>query len=118
MCLKVTILCDWLRLFVANFQRNIIYWLTHIMIWLNIIFYVIGSFLEIFRCTPRQKIWEPLYQGGSCPIDIEAANLPSGIMNLISDIIILALPQWVIWHLHMPRGRKVGLSLLFAIGIL
>ena len=118
MCLKVTILCDWLRLFVANFQRNSIFWLTHAMIWLNVLFYTIGSLIEIFRCTPREKIWNPLFQGGKCPIDIHAANLPSGIVNLISDIIILALPQWVIWNLNMPRRKKMGLSLLFTIGLL
>ncbi|RYP55969.1 hypothetical protein DL770_010862 [Monosporascus sp. CRB-9-2] len=117
-CLKITILLDWLRLFVPRGQRNTIFWASHILIWLNAIFYVIGSLIEIFRCTPHEKIWNPFFEGGHCPIDIQAANVPSGAMNLVSDLVILALPQCAIWKLHMTRERKLGISLLFTIGIL
>ncbi|KAI0594689.1 hypothetical protein F4775DRAFT_419798 [Biscogniauxia sp. FL1348] len=116
MCLKVAILIDWLHIFVPQ-GRNAMFWTLHILIWSNIIFYIAGNFAEIFRCTPREKIWNVFYEGGSCPVNIAAQNFSSGILNLISDVIILALPQWIIWRLNMSRARKFGLSLLFMIGV-
>ncbi|KAH8648724.1 hypothetical protein BGZ60DRAFT_570018 [Tricladium varicosporioides] len=95
MLLKVSILLDWLRIFVPG----------------------VGTIVEIFQCNPREKIWNPLFEGGNCPIHMPAHMLASGIINLISDIIILALPQKVIWKLHISRRNKIGVSLLFTIGI-
>ncbi|KAI0465885.1 hypothetical protein F4859DRAFT_499545 [Xylaria cf. heliscus] len=117
MFLKLAILVDWLRLFVPLGQRNAIFWTIHILIWSNIIYYVSGTFLEIFRCTPRQKIWDPLFEGGICPIDINANNFASTIINLASDLAILAVPQWIIWRLQMSTAKRVGISLLFVIGL-
>ncbi|KAI0848450.1 hypothetical protein F5Y00DRAFT_262544 [Daldinia vernicosa] len=117
MCLKVAILIDWLHIFVPQGRGNAMFWTLHILIWCNIIFYLAGNFAEIFRCNPREKIWNVFYEGGSCPVNIAAQNFSAGILNLISDVIILALPQWIIWRLNMSRARKLGISLLFVIGI-
>lgn len=118
MFVKLAILLDWLRMFVPLGQKNKLYWFFQGLIWSNVVFYVSGTFLEIFRCWPRQKIWDPLYVGGSCPIDIAANNFASTLVNLASDIAILLLPQWIIWNLHMTRAKRIGISLLFVIGIL
>ncbi|KAG8157419.1 hypothetical protein KVR01_012803 [Diaporthe batatas] len=114
---KLAILLDWLRIFVPLGQKNKMYWMFHALIWGNIIYYVSGTFLEIFRCWPRQKIWDPLFEGGSCPIDIAANNFASALINLASDIAILLLPQWIIWKLHVSKSKRIGISLLFVIGI-
>lgn len=118
MFLKAAILMDWLQIFVPTGQRNLLFWVLHILVWSNILFFTIGTLIELFRCHPRKKIWDPFFVGGSCPIDIEANNMASGLINLVSDLAILAAPQWVIWHLHTSRARKVGVSLLFVIGVL
>jgi hypothetical protein len=118
MCLKIAILLDWLRLFVPFGQRNWMFWTFHALIWANAIYFVSGTFIEVWRCNPREKIWNPLYEGGSCPINIGANNLSSGLMNIATDVAILALPQWVIWNLHTTRTKRVWVSLLFLIGLL
>lgn len=87
------------------------------MIWLNVLYYVITTLTEVFRCTPRKKIWDLFYEGGSCPIDVEAQNFATSVINFVSDTAILALPQWMIWKLNLSKKRKWGLSLLFVIGI-
>ncbi|KAI1734395.1 hypothetical protein F4680DRAFT_438625 [Xylaria scruposa] len=117
MCLKVAILIDWLRIFVPHGRLNAMFWTLHVLIWSNVIFYLAGNFAEIFRCTPREKIWNVFYEGGSCPVNIAAQNFSSGLLNLISDVVILGLPQWIIWRLNMSKTRKFGISLLFVIGI-
>ncbi|KAF2004265.1 hypothetical protein P154DRAFT_485419 [Amniculicola lignicola CBS 123094] len=116
MLLKAAILLSWLRIFVPMGQRNAMFWISHGLIWSNVLFYGIGTAVEIFQCTPREKIWNPLYVGGSCVIEMPMHMRASGVINLISDVIILALPQRVIWSLHISNSRKVGLSFLFAIG--
>jgi hypothetical protein len=44
--------------------------------------------------------------------------LASGIINVLSDILILILPLWTIWHLKMPIQKKLSVSAAFAAGIL
>lgn len=117
MFVKVVILIDWLRVFVPTGQRNAMYWSTHTLIWCNIIYYVSATLLGIFLCWPLEK-WNPEYQGGHCPTNIAANNFASLVLNLASDLAILILPQWVIWRLHTSLRKRMGVSLLFAIGIL
>ncbi|KAH9903658.1 hypothetical protein F4778DRAFT_93335 [Xylariomycetidae sp. FL2044] len=117
MFLKLAILYDWLRIFVPTGQRSAIFWTIHILIWCNIVFYVSGTFFELFQCTPAQKIWDPLFEGGSCSIDINANNFASSLINLVSDIAVIAVPQWVIWNLKMPRWKRIAVSVLFVIGV-
>lgn len=118
MLLKAAILLNWVHIFVPTGVRNSMFWISHILIWTNILFYGIGTVVEIFQCTPREKIWNPLFVGGSCPIDMDKHMLASGVINLISDIIILILPQRIIWGLNVTRQRKIQISVLFAIGLL
>lgn len=117
MCIKIAILVNWLRIFVPSGQRDSNWWTLQILIWTNIIFFVVATFTEIFRCWPRQKIWDPLFEGGSCPINVGVQNIAVSAINFISDTAILAMPQRIIWKLQMSRSRKWGLSLLFVIGI-
>ncbi|KAI0165411.1 hypothetical protein GGR52DRAFT_107168 [Hypoxylon sp. FL1284] len=117
MCLKVGILLDWVLIFCPVGTRNAMFWISHIIIWANIAFYGIGTLVELFQCTPREKIWNPLYEGGSCPIDMHAHNFASGIFNIISDLVILAVPQSIIWKLQMTTPKRIGVSLLFMIGM-
>ena len=117
MCIKVAILVNWLRIFVPAGQYNTTFWILHTLIWVNVLYYVIATLTEIFCCWPREAIWNPFFEGGSCTIDVEAQNIATSIMNFISDTAILAMPQWIIWKLQLSRSRKWGLSFLFVIGI-
>ncbi|KAH8722888.1 hypothetical protein GQ44DRAFT_774666 [Phaeosphaeriaceae sp. PMI808] len=117
MCIKVAILTNWLRIFVPKGQHNFTFWMLHLMIWGNILYYVITTLTEVFRCWPREKIWDPFYEGGSCRVDVEAQNFATSVINFVSDTAILALPQWMIWKLNLSKKRRWGLSLLFVIGL-
>ncbi|RYP57738.1 hypothetical protein DL770_010594 [Monosporascus sp. CRB-9-2] len=116
--LFTAILLDWLHIFVPLGQRNYMFWICHAMIWSNVIFYAVGTIVGLFQCIPREKVWNPLFEGGSCPINMHAHNRASGIINLVSDFCILALPQKVIWNMNMSRSKRLSVSVLFAIGIL
>ncbi|KAI1175533.1 hypothetical protein F4777DRAFT_321570 [Nemania sp. FL0916] len=110
--LKIAILLDWIRTFVPTGTRNNLFWILVGLIVSNAIFYFIGTFIEAFQCPPEDV-------GTSrCNIDVAKYNDASGIINVISDLTILLAPHWVIWNLNLSKQRKMGVSLLFIIGIL
>ncbi|KAI0151573.1 hypothetical protein GGR57DRAFT_503845 [Xylariaceae sp. FL1272] len=108
--LKIAVLLDWRRIFAPpGGGRNYLWWILQILIWANAVFYFIGTIIEALQCPPTQK---------NCPINASHYNLASGIINVISDLTILIAPHWVIWSLKLSAARKIGVSILFAIGIL
>ena len=54
---------------------------------------------------------------GHC-INIAAAIIFGGAMNLFLDLGMLITPIWAIFRLQLPMRRKVGVSAVFAVGIL
>ncbi|KUI71772.1 hypothetical protein VM1G_07360 [Cytospora mali] len=114
---KLAILVDWSHLFNPRKLRNSMFWTIRVLLVVNTVYYLAAFFLETFRCTPRQKMWDPLYRGGHCPIHADVLNIVSSVLNLASDVIILALPQWIIWRLNLTKAKKAGVSVLFVIGI-
>lgn len=54
---------------------------------------------------------------GKC-IDRKARDVTNATFNLLIDIFILLLPQKIIWSLNMSKSRKLGISVVFSIGLL
>ena len=81
------------------------------------VFYLIGTFLTIFACSPREAIWNPLITNSRC-LDNNTIVLITCIYNIVSDIIILVLPTRAVWKLRIPIRNKFRILLLFAIGLL
>jgi len=98
------------------------FWACQVLIWLNIVFYFVILVLVNMACTPYAYSWNKLIPGGSCSsrgINTAYTNLSSSIFNLIVDVLILLIPQRAIWKLQIKnRKRKVGVALVFTIGIL
>ncbi|RYP53278.1 hypothetical protein DL768_001718 [Monosporascus sp. mg162] len=113
--MKWAILWEWIRVFVPRHSRNGFYWACQAVIAVNVIFYLTAIILTNLACTPYRRNWEKTVPG-TC-MDIRLINLSTAIINLVVDIVILALPQKVIWDLQMSSRRRVGISLIFAIGI-
>lgn len=116
MLLKSAILLQWARTFVPKGFRNTFWWICHILLAINVLFYVACTLVEIFGCTPRRKLWTPGLPG-TC-VDMTKVNIASAIVNFSSDLIILYLPQRIIWSLHMSTSKKLGVATLFAVGVL
>ncbi|RYP06664.1 hypothetical protein DL765_009398 [Monosporascus sp. GIB2] len=115
--LKVVILREFCGIFVPLGGRNAFWWACHVLMGLNIAYYfATGIFVTNFSCTPREKIWDKTIPGGHC-IDNKVTYLAASVVNVISDFIILALPQKIIWNLKMPTRSKIGASAVFAVGL-
>ncbi|KAI5861303.1 hypothetical protein GGS23DRAFT_606225 [Durotheca rogersii] len=116
--IKAAILLEWMHIFVPHGVRNQFFWICSAILAANTIFYVVVLFLVNLACWPVEKSWNPLFPGGSCPINTDAVNTSSAALNLASDIFILILPQRVIWNLKMNSKTKAGVSIIFAIGVI
>ncbi|KAI1334901.1 hypothetical protein F5Y15DRAFT_262187 [Xylariaceae sp. FL0016] len=116
--LKVAILLEWIRIFVAPGTRGFVFWASH-----GMIFAVAGFYLALVvafnvACTPIEANWNILIQGDCSRVDTKYTNLSVSVFNFLSDVIILAIPQRAIWRLNMSMQKKLGVALVFAIGLL
>lgn len=82
----------------------------------NSLFYSSGVIASALSCRPYVRIWDRRVPG-TC-INTMILDMASSAFNVISDVAILALPQNIIWRLQMTTRRKIGLSLIFAIGLM
>jgi hypothetical protein len=97
--------------------RNAVYWILHGLLWSHVIFYVVCTFVEIFMCTPRHKAWDPTVKTGHC-MDSNAVNIAAAAINTVSDLVLVLIPQTIIWRLNMPSRRKWVVSICFLFGLL
>lgn len=72
-------------------------------------------FSVIFPCKPISANWDVTITDGKCA-DKTKIYLATAGLNVITDILILALPIPMVWNLQMPRRRRIGLVGLFALG--
>ncbi|KAF7554389.1 hypothetical protein G7046_g6842 [Stylonectria norvegica] len=90
-------------------------------IWGTIIFitgYTIGIFFPlIFACKPIAMNWDIRITDGEC-VNRPSLYIATAAANIISDIILLALPIPMVIKLQIPRMQKFGLLGIFAIGSL
>jgi hypothetical protein len=113
---KSAILLEWVHVFVPTGTRNSFFWMCHGLIVANFIFYASFIIAVQLGCFPREKIWHR-WIPGTC-LDRKRIDGPCAIFNLLFDLIILALPQKVIWNLNMSTRKKVGVSVIFSFGLL
>lgn len=79
-------------------------------------FYLIVTGLNIFICPPRERFWN-VFREGSC-YNWGALMKATSLFNVISDINILVLPIPSIWKLQVVPKKKIGISVVFAAGVL
>ncbi|PSN64774.1 putative integral membrane protein [Corynespora cassiicola Philippines] len=79
------------------------------------LFYGITTFLKIFQCYPRQKIWNNSVHG-KC-IEMSWILNMSGGFNTVTDYMILLLPIHAVKKLQMDQLKKIFVVLAFTFGL-
>ncbi|OQE01171.1 hypothetical protein PENVUL_c044G04087 [Penicillium vulpinum] len=78
--------------------------------------YWTGSMLQIFLiCTPFEKNWNPTMPGHCASQNVAFSTI--GAFNLITDMMIMALPIRFVWKLQMSLATKLALVGIFGLGI-
>lgn len=113
---KPAILLEWTRIFVPYSQRNTFFWVGRFLIIINVLWYGSCIIATVLACVPREKIWHT-WVSGKC-IDRKKLDICTAAFNFSMDIFILLLPQRVIWKLQMTKNRRIGISVVFSMGLM
>ncbi|OTB00075.1 hypothetical protein M426DRAFT_268294 [Hypoxylon sp. CI-4A] len=105
--IKVAILLEWIHIFVPRGIRNILYWASHSLIWANILF-----------CAAILISYNPTQYGDCGHVNSGIGSIVASTFNLVTDVLVFLIPQKAIWKLHMSNGKKLEISVTFAVGIL
>ncbi|KAI3391805.1 hypothetical protein diail_6795 [Diaporthe ilicicola] len=117
--MKTAILVEWISIFLPNGgkRRNLFFWACHCVIWANALFFTVMIIVFSVSCEPFQYLWDKTIEGGYCRVRTASISLSVACFLFSTDIIILFIPQRVIWTLNMSRRHKIGVSVVFALGI-
>ncbi|KAI9168066.1 Acetolactate synthase-like protein [Paramyrothecium foliicola] len=85
------------------------------LIVMTIGFYGITTFVKIFECSPRDRIWNKAVPG-KC-IQMKWVLNISGGFNTATDFIIMLLPVHAVWKLQIDPKRKGLVILAFTFGL-
>ena len=75
-----------------------------------------GAFTWLFMCRPINAYWD-LTVHGKC-LNFKVAFLVGGAVNVMTDVVMLLLPIWVLRPLRLPRKQKIGVTLVLMAGSL
>lgn len=113
MCAKISILLFYLRLSPYKYFRTATYGLLVIVTTYGFV----GGFQFLFACRPIAKYWNHKIAYGSC-YDRNKLWLSNAAVNSATDIVMMFLPMFMLWHVQIPRRQKIGLLAIFMTGFL
>lgn len=69
-------------------------------------------------CKPIEANYIPDLPGAKCSMSVVKIFVVSGSVNMALDVFLVLLPLPVVWKLEASRRKKLGISLMFGLGIL
>jgi hypothetical protein len=112
--IKISLLLLWKRLFGSSKRFRMLCW---VMIGLTVAWTLAFFFTTLFQCGTRWSLnWAPI--GVFLTECIESLDVLTvfSATDILSDLIIIAMPVPLIWRLHLPTRKKVALNSVFLIG--
>ena len=107
---KASLLLLYRRIFVSPTFTRIIY-----AVGTFIVFYVfVFVLMAIFNCIPVYAFWT---EGGYC-FDLLSFSYGYTSINIMLAFVIWFMPMPMVWRLHLPTGQKIGVTLVFLLGLL
>ncbi|KAI1202191.1 hypothetical protein F5X97DRAFT_288210 [Nemania serpens] len=104
-----------LHFYSVVFRKRLFLKFVYAAIALCVGFWFGAFFGRALICVPPQKKWYP-DTPGHCGDEIKY-YLAISSLDFAIDIIIIILPMPVLWTLHLPNTRKIGLTLVFSVGL-
>lgn len=112
---KTAILLEWVHLLDPKATQTTFYWSARAMMFLNILLYACGLIAHFVACEPLGSFWN---WGPVHCFDRKARNTIVAIINILLNVLILLLPQTIIWKLQMTTARRLGAFVVFSVGLL
>ncbi|KAJ5118996.1 hypothetical protein N7448_010705 [Penicillium atrosanguineum] len=111
---KISICCFYLRIFPDRQFRAI----TCMVIGLNVSYLIAFILISVFQCRPLDGAWLHWDGEGNYKCNhINAQGWSAAIINMVLDIIVMALPLRQLYHLNLSVRKKVYVMCMFGLGI-
>ncbi|KAL8726094.1 MAG: hypothetical protein Q9166_006931 [cf. Caloplaca sp. 2 TL-2023] len=68
-------------------------------------------------CRPFAYNWDKTIEGGRCGA-LNAAYISIAALDILGDAMIIALPMPSVWRLQTSTATKIGLTVIFTLGLL
>jgi hypothetical protein len=117
MFLQAGILLQYVSIFILQRSRTALFWVALTFIFLSTVLYLTACILLIAWCLTGSEIWNPLSPQIRCKRNI-SVYITAAAFNVVTDVVIILLPQQAIWKLELPRAKKVTISVVFMGGLL
>ncbi|KAI1805839.1 hypothetical protein F4811DRAFT_513762 [Daldinia bambusicola] len=114
---KAAIFIEWNRLFVPCGIKNWFYWIGKSLLAFTSLTHIAYIFTENLSCFPYQRIWDKTITEGYC-IDSRIYQIPGSVFNSIYIAMVVVISQRAIWRLQSTMRKKIGISILFLVGLL
>ncbi|PSR94295.1 hypothetical protein BD289DRAFT_338528, partial [Coniella lustricola] len=109
---KTSILLLYIKLFAGSYMVVV----SKITIGVMILWPIATVLGALLICTPVQQNWETL-TSHHCGNQV-AFYFTSGVINLTTDFFVVGLPLPHLYKLRLPRSSKIGLLVVFCLGLL
>ncbi|KFH44100.1 hypothetical protein ACRE_051670 [Hapsidospora chrysogenum ATCC 11550] len=116
--IKVAILLEWTTIFATKSSKNIFAWACYATAVVIACLSIILFSMNMANCTPFERNWNPLLPNSFCRFEVPTFGLASAVTNLVFDVVPILLAQSAIWNLRLSWQKKVGVSVVFLIGVI
>ncbi|KAJ5639572.1 uncharacterized protein N7484_007434 [Penicillium longicatenatum] len=111
---KISICCFYLRIFPDRQFRTV----TYIVIGLNVAYLISFVLISVFQCWPLPYAWLHWDGEGNYKCNhINAQGWSAAAINMILDILVMALPLRQLYHLNLSVRKKVYVMCMFGLGL-
>ncbi|KAF7117306.1 hypothetical protein CNMCM5793_006055 [Aspergillus hiratsukae] len=108
---KISFLCLYLRIFIQPTFRRICYGgIAFLTAW-----GLAYNLVTVFQCIPVDAYWDETITHKTC-VNSKAQWLSYAVINISCDVVILAMPIYPVSQLHLARGKKIALAVIFGMG--
>lgn len=92
-------------------RKSKLYYAIWFVIWFVVLYCLALILVVLLQCVNKVEV-----PGHTC-INTFTLLVTASTINVLSDIMMLIIPAVAVWNLHMPAKRKLGLYVVFAVGI-
>ncbi|KAI1124348.1 hypothetical protein F5Y10DRAFT_249614 [Nemania abortiva] len=112
--IKLSLLFLWKRIFIQAKRFVLLCW---IMIGIITAWSLAFFFATVFQCGTRWRMnWAPIAIFlTQCVNTLDLLTVFTAT-DIVTDFIIILMPVPMIWKLHMPTKRKIGITSIFMVG--
>ncbi|KAF2490215.1 hypothetical protein BU16DRAFT_470007, partial [Lophium mytilinum] len=102
-----------LHLYIVTFPTRTVRRLCYSLMVASTLYYLLVIFKALILCNATQLAWN---NRSHCSKHLMPIYIAVGTINVVIDVIVVALPMPILWKLQLPWSRKIGLFAMFSLG--